>query len=238
MTAPRFFAEDVSGDRVALTGDEARHAVTVLRIRPGEAVTISDGRGSVVEAVVEEAGSTLVSRVTGRATEPPPRPELVVFQALPKRGKLDLVVQKLTEIGAGEIRLFPAERSVTRWDRAKGRAQTARLAGIALQAAKQSRRSRLVEVAEPVSLTGLRLPEATVVLHEEATSRLLEALPADPPTALGLVVGPEGGLTPSEVATLRERGATPVSLGPLILRTETAALAAASIILARYGLLG
>lgn len=238
MTAPRFFTGDVSSDLLTLTGDEARHAVKVLRIRTGEEITISDGKGTVAHAVVEAAGSALTARVTQRVVEPQPRPELIVFQAIPKHGKLDLVVQKLTEVGVGAIQLFVAERSVARWDGAKAHAQTERLGTIAREAAKQSRRAWLPMVSAPVPLTGWALPPVTVVLHEEASRRLTTALPQTPPEAVGLVVGPEGGLTEEEVATLRERAATPVSLGPLILRAETAALVAASVVLARYGLLG
>ena len=237
MTAPRFFADDVSADRISLTGDEARHAVKVLRLRPGEEITISDGAGTVAYAVVEEAATKLTAQVERRVTEPRPRPELVVFQAIPTHGKLDLVVQKLTEVGVGAIHLFAAERSVARWDSGKGEAHAARLGEIAYQASKQSRRAWLARVVAPVRVSDIAPPAETFALHEEASMRLGAALPDEPPDAVGLVVGPEGGLTEAEVSWFRERGVTPVTLGPLILRTETAALVAASVILARYGLI-
>lgn len=239
MTAPRFFAADVSGERVVVTGDEARHALRVLRIRPGERVSVSDGRGAVVEGSVVEAGNDLVVAVGGRRLEPRPRPSLEIVQAVPKRGKLDVVVQKLTELGAGVFRPVEADRSVARWDARKREAQRDRLAAIAREAAKQSRRAYLPEVHAPATLDALGpLPAVSLVLHEEAETRLAAALPAEPPAALAIIVGPEGGFTSEEVSLLEGAGALPVSLGPAILRTETAALAAASIVLNRYGLLG
>jgi 16S rRNA (uracil1498-N3)-methyltransferase len=238
MTAPHFFAAEVGGGRVVLTGEEARHAVRSLRLRPGEPITVSDGRGTVASCRVVEAGATLVAEVEARRVEPRPRPSLVVLQAIPKAAKLDLVVAKLAELGAMEVRPFAAARSVPRWDAGRARAQRDRLAAVALAASKRSRRAWLLEVGEPAPLDRVRLPEPCLVLHEGASLRLGEALPAEPPAEVGLVVGPEGGLAPEEVASLEARGASVVVLGPLILGTETAALAAACVVLARYGLLG
>jgi 16S rRNA (uracil1498-N3)-methyltransferase len=240
MTAPHFFAPDVSGERVALEGDEARHASRVLRVRPGEVITISDGRGRVVTAIVSEAGAELVADVRERATEPPPRPEVVVFAAIPKAGKLDLVVQKLTELGVGQIRPFPAARSVSRWDDAKSALQTARLNAIAREAAKQSRRAWLPTVHAPAPLEASEFPRPSFVLDEEAEGRsgLGAVLPPEPPATVGLVVGPEGGLDREEVSALTARGVERASLGPLILRAETAALVAVAIVGVRYGRLG
>lgn len=239
MTAPHFFADDVAGDRIVLSGEEARHAIRVLRIRPGETITVSDGRGAVVEALVAEAGGgKLMADVKDRRTVAALVPALHVFHAIPKAGKLDVVVQKLTEVGADVIRAFPAARSVARWDDRKAAEQTRRLSVIARQAAKQSRRAWLPEVLLPARLEATDLPVPTYVLHEEATARLLETLPEQTPAAVGLVVGPEGGLTAEEVDGLTARGATAVSLGPLVLRTETAALAASVVLLSRYARIG
>jgi 16S rRNA (uracil1498-N3)-methyltransferase len=238
MTAPHFFADDVRGERIVLTGEEARHAVRVLRIREGETITISDGRGTVVETVVAEAGADLVADVKARRTEPRPAPSLHVLHAIPKAGKLDLVVQKLTELGVDSIRPFPAVRSVARWDARKAADQTRRLATIAREAAKQSRRAWLPDVLPPAPLEEVPLSDLTFVLHEEADGRLRDGLPAEVPDSVGLVVGPEGGLTAGEVSLLAERGGVPASLGPLVLRTETAALAATVFLLCRYDRIG
>ena len=238
MTAPRFFTEDVTGERVVLTGDEAHHAVRVLRIRPGEVITVSDGRGAVVRATVRDAGRELNADVVERRNDPRPVPSLVVVHGIPKAGKLDLVVQKLTELGVDEIAPVAMERSVARWDQRKAAEHTARLAAIAREAAKQSRRAWLPEVRAPGRLVTLELSQPAFVLHEEAADRLVHRLPEAAPATLTLVVGPEGGLTSDEVSRLVEAGAAPVSLGPLVLRTETAALAAAVVVLTRYGRIG
>jgi 16S rRNA (uracil1498-N3)-methyltransferase len=238
MTAAHFFSPDVSGDHVRLDGDEARHAVRVLRIRPGDEITVSNGAGQVVRAFVTEAGNALIADVKERRSEPRRAPALYVFAAIPKAGKLDLVVQKLTELGVEVIQPYPAARSVARWDARKSEGQTARLNAIAHEAAKQSRRAWLPVVRTPRPLDELELPGPSFVLDASAAVRLTDALPAERPKEIGLIVGPEGGLSPGEVDDLSARGAAPVSLGPLILRTETAALVAATVAGARYGRIG
>ncbi len=238
MTAPHFFAPDVSGAVVALGDDESRHALRVLRMRPGEAITISNGHGDMVRATVIDAGPLLTAAVAERRTVARPEPRLVMFCAIPKAGKLDLVVQKLTELGVDAIQPFRAARSIARWDPGKAKAQTERLNTIAHEAAKQSRRAWLPEVRPPASLDEIALPAVSFVVDEEARTPLRESLPVEAPETVAIVVGPEGGLEREEVAALAERGAPAASLGPLILRTETAALVAAAVVGVRYGLLG
>ena len=238
MTAPHFFADDVSGDEITLGPEDSRHALRVLRLRAGEQITIADGSGAVVDAVVGDRTDRLSARVTARRTEEHPRPLLHVLQAIPKKGKLDLVVQKLTELGVASIRPFAGDRSIPKWDAAKGDAHTSRLRLVARQAAMQSRRAWIPEVHPPVAIDALTLEQPALVLHESASTRLSAALPAGAPDAVTLVIGPEGGLTEAEVTAFRDHGATVVTLGPAILRTETAALAAVAVILARYALLG
>lgn len=236
MTAPHFFCRDVASGRLRISGDDARHAVRSLRLRPGEPITVSDGRGTVAIARVVEAGDDLVAEVTGRRTVPPAFPRLVVFQALPKSGKLDDVVRKLTEIGVDEIVPWRAARSVVRWDPLKAQAQIARLRAIAREAAMQSRRAWLPEVRDLAAIDDV--PAGAIVLHEEADLRLGALLPAQAPPLLTLVVGPEGGLAPEEVSGLRDQGASVGSLGDPILRTETAAMVATALVLGAYGRIG
>lgn len=236
MTAPHFFAASVEADRITLTGADARHAVRSLRLRPGEEITVSDGAGAVVTARVVEARAALVAEVVSRRAVPPPRPLLRVLQALPKSGKLEPVVRKLTEVGVSEIVPFRAARSVVRWDSAKAAANLARLRAVAREASMQSRRAWLARVGEVARLEDL--PPGGIVLHEEAAERLGAVLPPAPPDEVTLVVGPEGGFDPGEVAALAAGGARSVSLGPSVLRTETAGLVAAILVLAKYGVIG
>jgi 16S rRNA (uracil1498-N3)-methyltransferase len=238
MTAPHFFAASVDGERVELSGEEARHAVRVLRIRPGEIVTLADGAGNVVRARVVGVGETVTADVVERWFDDAPRPAIHVFHAIPKSRKLDIVVQKLTELGVDSLQPFTGARSVATWDERKALAQVERLRAIARDAAKQSRRSRIPDVRVPSPLDALEMPSFSVVLDEEATTRMTSVLPEEPPEAIGIVIGPEGGLDRSEVSTLADRGARSVSLGPLVLRTETAGLAALAVVRVRYGLIG
>lgn len=236
MTAPHFFLPDVGGERLELSGDEARHAARSLRVRPGEHITITDGRGRVAEARVAEVGARVVAEVLGTRTVPAPRPRLVVWQAIASGDKLDLAVRTLAELGASEIVPFAAERSVARWDERRAPRKLEHLRRVARESCKVARRAWLVAVTGPRPLEEVEPP--ALALHEEATVGLRDALPPVAPASLALVVGPEGGLAPRELATLERRGAITVGLGAAILRTETAGIAAAALVLGRYGALG
>lgn len=237
MTAAHFFCDDVAADTIHITGDDAHHAARALRIRSGEEITVSDGRGAVVRASVTSVSPLkLEADVSSRAHVEQPMPRVIVFPAMPKAGKLDGVIQKLTELGIDEIRPWFSERSVVRWDPRKAAARTIRLRTIAREAAMQSRRAWLPVVAEPGPLE--KLPEETLVLDESATAGLMAALPAVAPKVIGIVIGPEGGLAPDEIDLLISAGARTASLGSPILRTETASVVGPALVLARYERLG
>jgi 16S rRNA (uracil1498-N3)-methyltransferase len=237
VSAPHFFAERVDSDHVRIIGNDAHHAARALRIRPGEEITVSDGQGTVVRArTVDVSSSHLTAEVTARDHVEQPSPLVVVFPAVSKGGKLETVVQKLTELGVDEIRPWFSIRSVVHWDTPKAAARTERLRSVAREAAMQSRRAWLPVVSEPGPLVDL--PELTFVLHEEAVDRLIASMPSVAPRAIGVVVGPEGGLDAEEVEQLTAAGARPVSLGRQILRTETAAVVGPALVLAQCGRLG
>lgn len=237
MSAPHFFVDSVDSDRVSIIGDDAHHAARALRIRPGEEITVSDGRGTVVRArAVDVSPGRLTAEVTSRDQVEQPAPVVVVFPAVPKGGKLETVVQKLTELGVDEIRPWFSIRSVVHWDAVKAAARTDRLRTVAREAAMQSRRAWLPVVSAPGPLGDL--PEVTLVLHEEAMDGLIASMPSAAPGAIGVVVGPEGGLDAEEVEQLIASGGRPVSLGRPILRTETAAIVGSALVLAQYGRLG
>lgn len=235
MSLPHFFVDSVDGDEVRVTGDEARHARSALRIRDGEEITVSDGCGTVVRARVSGGSDPVRAAVVDRVRVPAPTPRIVVFPALPKSGKLDLVIEKLTELGVDEIRPWVAARTVVRWDDRTAASKAERWRAIALAASKQSRRARLPTVGGPVPLN--EISAVTLLLHEEATDRLRDVVIADT-GEIGVVIGPEGGLAPDEVERLTTLGARPAGLGSAILRTETAAIVAAALVLHRVGRLG
>ncbi|MGH2705353.1 MAG: RsmE family RNA methyltransferase [Actinomycetota bacterium] len=242
---PHFFTDPslIEESELTIEGPDARHLTVVRRARPGDRMSVGDGAGSLFDVRIT---SVTIGRVTGevlaRRWVEPPRPRLTVLQGLARGAKVDLVVQKLVEIGAAEIVVFLAGRSVPRWDPAKAESARHRWETIARDAAKQARRSRLAVVAGPVGLADacatVRGAGTALVAHDRAHRRLRDALPADLPPGIAVVVGPEGGLEPEEAAAFEDAGAEPVSLGEAILRTETAALVMASIVLYHFRLLG
>ncbi len=242
MTAHHFFVEpnDVGEEIVTLTGAEAHHATRSLRVRVGEHITVADGSGRVVTAVVSTIADDVCAEIVRNQHCAPPRPAVVLYQALPKGEKFDEIVEKASEVGVSRIVPFVAQRSVVRWDARKRARLNARWSAIARSAAKQCRSpwiAQIDEIADTVDDVTFEA-EVTVALHEEASQRLRDALPGDAPGTIAIVVGPEGGLADDEIEKFAALGALAVSLGPRVLRTELAGLVAASVIGYRYGNVG
>jgi 16S rRNA (uracil1498-N3)-methyltransferase len=228
-----------AADRIVLDGDEGRHAAVVRRIRSGETVELTDGRGNVARCVVVAADrSGLVCEVRERAEEPPAAPRIVVAQALPKGDRGEIAVETMTEVGVDEIVPWFAQRMVTRWQGDRGDRALRRWRATAREAAKQSRRAWLPAVTDPVTTAVLaqRLSgaEQAIVLYADATQPIGD-VPLPKTGEVVLVVGPEGGITPDELAVLDAAGAVRVRLGPTVLRTSTAGTVAAGVVLSRTG---
>lgn len=241
------------GAVVSLSEADAAHAARVLRLSPGSPVVVCDGRGYEYEAelVTVEPRATTARIKRGRLSAAEPWLALTLAQGIAKGDKMDLVVQKAVEVGVSRVLPLATARTVVRLEEAKAAARVQRWQRIAYEAAKQSGRARIPAVAAVHSWSELwRRDDLGVVLvpwEGEPARRLLETaralLPARPAQGgpsiqLTVVIGPEGGLTEDEIALARENGAYPVSLGPRILRTETAGLVAASLVLAAAGDLG
>jgi 16S rRNA (uracil1498-N3)-methyltransferase len=235
-----FFVEpdDIASGVLTLRGEEAHHAGRVLRVRIGEPITAADGTGRVVSAVVTSAGETVEAEVTAEQIRTLPRPAITLFQAVAKGDKLEAVVEKATEVGVHRIVPFVAERTVAQWDERKLERVHERLRAIAKAAAKQCKAPVVPDIEAVASgLDGAAGP-GTVVLHESATERLRDVLPETAPDVLCLVVGPEGGLSETEVDGLVSSGSRVATLGSRILRTETAGPIATAVIGFRYGWFG
>lgn len=208
---PHAFVSDLA--RPELDAPDRHHLARVLRLRSGDPMTVSDGAGSWRPCVfgddLEPVGEIVFV--------PPSTPRIGVGFALIKGGRPELVVQKLTELGVDQIVPFAAARSVVRWDAAKAEANHVRLARVAREASMQSRRCYLPTV-EPLATLGdlVQRPGAALADRDGATLTL------DNPLVL---IGPEGGWTPGE----REGHAT-VRLGAQVLRAETAAIAAGTLL--------
>lgn len=239
MSDPVFLVDAVPAlDDFVLDGPEGHHAADVQRLQPGETLTLSDGDGGIALArvVAAERGSLRLA-ILERAVEPAPDPTLTVAQALPKGDRGELAVQMLTEIGVDNVIPWAASRSITQWKGPRGEKARGKWVAAAREASKQSRRARLARVADLHTTKQLaaRLREAAqvLILHEEAERPLSEA-PLAETGEIALVVGPEGGVSPDELAVFSEF-AEPVRLGPTVLRTSTAGPAALAVLQARLG---
>lgn len=241
MTAPVFLAPavDLASDRVRLSGAEGRHAAAVRRLAAGERVDLTDGAGSLVEGEVSAAGPDwLEVRVLRRRYVEAPEIRLVVVQALAKGERGELAVEAMTEVGVDEILPWAAARSVVRWDGGRGQRALERWRSTAREAAKQARRPWLPVVGEPAttaSVTERLVAAELAVVLDPAGATPLAALELPPSGEVALVVGPEGGITDEELAAFAAAGAVACRLGPTVLRTSTAGVAAVAVLLSRSG---
>jgi len=218
-------------DGLEVGGEDGHHLARVLRLRPGEIVTVADGAGTWRPYQLAAVDGPVVRLVAAAAADrqPDPRPRLAVAFALTKGEKPDLTVQKLTELGMDRIVPVVAERSVSRPDATKGRAAADRWRRIVREAARQCRRATLPAVEELRPLRQLAGHPGLVVAERGGVPAA--ALAAPDGGELLVVVGPEGGLADDEVAALNPFAR--LDLGPTILRAETAAIAAAAVLAGR-----
>jgi 16S rRNA (uracil1498-N3)-methyltransferase len=238
---PRFLIDDPGeARRVRLSEEESRHALKVLRLRPGDALTLFDGtnrehRGRLAEvdgkrAVVAIEETLVVDR------EPPVA--VTVAAAVPKGRRLEDLVRACAELGAFEVIPLWTRRTVVR-ERPERGGRSERLRRTSVEASKQCGRNRLTRIGEPRDLATLledaEAHEVALISSTEGgAAPLRAALPAEPPASVLLVVGPEGGFAPEEVEAARAAGLRPVTLGRSVLRVATAAVAGLAAVLARY----
>ena len=226
---PRFLLPAAAWlDAPALTGDEARHLSQVLRIKPGAAITVFDGCGNRASAeVLTVTRDHVALRLDAAQTTPVTRPAITLAQAIPKGKNMDLIVQKAVELGIAAIQPLVTRHTVVH----PGDGKSDKWRRIALEACKQCGQDTLPAIAEPLpfeqwlgSLTdtsGLHL----IASLAPGARALREVLHAHPGTAAAtLLVGPEGDFSPRETTAALAAGFLPVSLGPIVLRVETATL--------------
>ncbi|NJP42130.1 16S rRNA (uracil(1498)-N(3))-methyltransferase [Actinacidiphila epipremni] len=244
MTAPVFLVKPQALDgepkQLTLDGPEGRHAVSVRRLQPGEEVVLTDGAGRGAYGVVTAARGKdeLDVEVRELRAEPEPAPRITVVQALPKGDRGELAVETMTEAGVDAVVPWAASRCVTQWRAERGAKSLAKWRATAREAAKQARRLRFPDVAGQLTTRQvaelLAAADFAGVLHEESAAPLATA-PLPAAGSVVLVVGPEGGVAPDELAAFAAAGAPAYRLGPTVLRTSTAGVAAASLLLARTG---
>ena len=239
----RFYADErgVQGETAYLCEEDARHATRVLRMKEGEGCELfADGRRFSGEIASIGDGEVQV-RITGEMPSTEAKLRITLYQGLPKADKMELIVQKATELGAAKVVPVAMSRCVVQLDGKDGRRKQERWQKIAREACKQSGRCEMLQVTEPISFRQLlaRLPEhgAAIVPWEDARGYSLPRFHAEHPdvTDLAIVIGPEGGMSEDEVARMKDANCQSVTLGPRILRTETAGLCAMSALFCLYG---
>ena len=226
------------GRTVKMEGENARHALRVLRLRPGEPLVLCDGRGGDYYCTLAgaEGGAALcrVERFAPNGAEPRLRARL--YQCLPKADKMDWIVQKAVELGVSEVVPVLSARCVSRPDAAALEKKAARWQKIAQEAAMQSGRGVIPRVRMPLPFSeALRQAGGAAAFCYEGGGAPLRAWAAPGLSELSLFIGPEGGFSPEEAEEARRAGAQAVTLGPRILRTETAGLAALAAVFALLG---
>lgn len=221
------------GDRVALVGAEARHAVTVSRIAVGETVSIGNGAGLVVTGEVVSAEHAELAIAVNQVHEHPHRqPALFLVQALAKGDRDELAVQAATELGVDGVIPWQAARSISRWEGAKVAKGRDRWTSIVREASKQSIRPwvpDVLDLATTKQLAAMVSSAVRMLVLDPTAEAPLASLTLDDRDLL-VVVGPEGGVAPQELTTLTAAGAELVRLGPEVLRTSTAGPAAIAVL--------
>ena len=227
---------DVQDELLTITGPEVNHIRNVMRLKPGEEISVSIGGDGKeyrygIESYTEDSVLCRLRFVKDKEVELPVK--VLLFQGLPKADKMDLIVQKAVELGAAEIIPVSMERCVVKLDAGKAAKKTARWQTIAESAASQSRRSIIPRILAPMSMkeaveyakeqTEVRVIPYELQEDDGSVKQYLESLKEG--QSVSIFIGPEGGFAPGEVELAKEAGIRPISLGRRILRTETAGLA-------------
>lgn len=240
---PRFFVENIISDRVVIVGEDARHISKVLRMEPGKELTVSDTRGTDYRCVIEMLSAEEVAlRVVAQIPCQSESPVFVrLYQALPKADKLEMIVQKAVELGASEIVPVLTSRCISRPSDKAMEKKRMRLQKIAYAAAKQAGRGVVPQI-QPLlgferAVEQMSGNDLTVMLYENSETPLRAVLSAAPggPASAALLVGSEGGFSPAEAELARAAGIPHASLGPRILRCETAPVCALSVLFYHLG---
>ncbi len=244
MSIHRFYisTDDWNRDALVLRGSEAHHARDVLRMKRGDRVVVFNGRGRETTAEIVELARDEVHLRTLQASESPPlRCRITLGQAIPKGKNMDLIVQKAVEIGAAEIAPVISERTIVDLDAEEAEQKRLKWQQIAIEAAKQCGQNWLPTVqvprklkdfftqhhAQDLRLIGSLQPDALNLRHILSEYRERHG---DRPQSVLMMVGPEGDFTPAELALAKTHSCRPITLGPIILRVETAAIYCLSVL--------
>jgi len=234
--------ETWNADALVLRESEAHHVRDVLRLEPGERVVVFNGRGHEITAEITKVTREEIQlRKLHQAQVPPLRCEITLAQAIPKRKNMDLIVQKAVELGAAEIAPIISDRTIVHLQGKEAVQKQAKWQQVAIEAAKQCGQNWLPTVQIPRKLSDffdgvaplqLRLIGSlqSDAVHLKTVLAEYEREHQSRPTSVLMCIGPEGDFTPAELNLARSRGCRPITLGPIILRVETAAIYCLSVL--------
>jgi 16S rRNA (uracil1498-N3)-methyltransferase len=242
----RFFIQShsLSGDSPAISGDDAGHIRNVLRLKPGDEIELIDGTGLECDArlVRMSPGKVEVLILRRRLSEPRSALRLIIAQAMLKDNKPDVIIRQITEMGIHEWIPFAAQRSVPVLNAQRIRSRKDRWEKIAIEALKQCRRSNLLKISDLMTYDemlsyGRNCDIKLIFWEDESPSSPFEMPDANAATvgSVMAIIGPEGGFTQDEIAAARSQGYTTVSLGPRILKADTATLVVSTLLQYGYG---
>ena len=239
---PRFFLSHINDKAAYIEGDDAKHIAKSLHAKPGQEFVLSDGAGTDYLCKVRELNTTVVTFdvISSQPCPCEPKAEIRLYQALPKGDKLEFIIQKAVELGAAQIVPVLTPRCISRPSHKAMEKKLARLQRIAYEAAKQCGRGVVPKVMPLLEFDRaiIQMSESAlpILLYEESTQPLSGVLALTPqPAAVSIMVGSEGGFSPSEAEFAANRGVAAAGLGKRILRCETAPIAALSVILHHLG---
>jgi len=244
---PRFFVqpEFVYEQKISIRGGDSRHITNVLRLGRGDVINVFDGTGKEYVVLIERASASTVEGriITEKTIEVESLVEITLFQGLPKAKKMDLIVEKCTELGINKIVPIRTARTIPETDAdytgtSQMKVRLSRWNKIARESSKQSGRVKIPEVCDLISFSHAINEKTDLSLipfegeREQGIKKTLKRCPvASYPCRVGIFIGPEGGWTKEEIGQARHNGIIPVSLGLRILRTETAAMIACALVL-------
>lgn len=235
---PRFFCENISGGKAVIEGEDAKHIAKVLRYRVGDEITVCDMKGTDYSCAVAELGETVILDIlSSHKNESEPNIKINLYQALPKGDKLDFIVQKSTELGVCRIIPVSTEFCVAKADKKSFEKKLQRLNKIAKEAAKQSGRGIIPTVENILTFDEAlkSMKNNKSVFCYEGGGEKISTLIGEEDTEVNVFIGSEGGFSQNEAEKLALNGVFGVTLGKLILRCETAPIAALTLILNASG---
>lgn len=236
---PKFFfhKNDISRGQVQLFGEDEKHIKTVLRAREGEELTLCDGEGMDYQCrIVSLERGVLLDILSKEVCETEPKTKITLYQGLPKADKMELIIQKCVELGVDRIVAVSTERAIVKLDKKESK-KLERWQKIAEAAAKQSGRGKIPEIGQQVlkfkeAVAEAKALDGAIIPYEkEQETGIRQFVQGFQGESIGVFIGPEGGFAEEEIALAQENGITPITLGKRILRTETAGMTTAAILL-------